>query len=72
MSHLGLGLPYELYPRHDRRGKFNYTRHLFDGGMVVEVQLKNRAYWLKRSFAWGPEEDGPTTAWEALKEHTGR
>lgn len=41
------GFPKEAYPQEPRKGKYNYT--IKDGkDAVVEVQLKNRQFYLKR------------------------
>eukprot|EP00969_Alexandrium_andersonii_P159161 7031408-Alexandrium_andersonii.AAC.1 len=47
---LALGLPEEAWPEGPGKGVHNYTRHI--GGVVIEVQLKNKAYRIK-SFLSG-------------------
>ena len=78
MSHIGIGIPEEAWPQSKKRGQFSYTIRL--GPLAVEVQVKNRAYYLKqgtadvevtrRTWTWSSFES-PALCWEALKERAG-
>ena len=77
ISHEGMGIPEEMYPDVGPRGCYSYTVHSMIGGAVVEVQLRNKGYYVKKMgaglgrpdpcfFAWS-KYGGATAAWEHLR-----
>jgi hypothetical protein len=77
MTHVGLGLPSELWPQEDRKGKYSYTVSDPVSGAAVEILLRARAFYVKRSeqmparrhVVWGSL--GPAAVWNTLRQAIG-